>query len=458
MYPVPDPKSRPPNRGRTVGAPTIDVFTTAELSARRFKRVCRFMFIAAVGFAGWQYRDRLDPSSLSARASSLWTSIVESFHQAFPQLPRPTMKKGGAAPIMTMPKGGSVSPVGRSQRLPVPAAASQAPMPAEPQAPKAIEVEDEPPLGSLSLANDAPPPAAEWPHSVEVEGDVAMKLIREEPEAAQFLYRTAHYEFQADTRLEDMALRELGRVFEATYLVNCKLPLALRPAPEPGQTLFTARLFSNDAAYFGAGAMKGSAGTYSRSQRCILVPLSSLGLKSFHDRVQLDRGGEAQRTLIHEITHQMMNAWLPRLPLWFTEGSAEYVSMADYMHGRFTLNQMDNRLRLYLQRRARGAAKIELVTTETLLAMNSKTWAAALAGNGDEASRNYASAATLVFYFYHLDGDGTGVINYLRAIEHGTASLEAEAKFLLRGRSFTKLHCDLVAALTRLRMPIAIHE
>ena len=53
----------------------------------------------------------------------------------------------------------------------------------------------------------------------------------------------------------------------------------------------------------------------SRDQKCILVPLSSLGLKSFHDRVQLDRGGDAQRTLIHEITHQMMNAWLPKLPV-----------------------------------------------------------------------------------------------------------------------------------------------
>ena len=42
--------------------------------------------------------------------------------------------------------------------------------------------------------------------------------------------------------------------------------------------------------------------------------------------------------LIHEITHQMMNHWLNKLPTWYIEGSAEHVSMLEYKsNGRFSL-------------------------------------------------------------------------------------------------------------------------
>ena len=42
-------------------------------------------------------------------------------------------------------------------------------------------------------------------------------------------------------------------------------------------------------------------------------------------------------TLIHEITHQMMNHWLRKLPEWYVEGSAMYVASSKYNMGRFTM-------------------------------------------------------------------------------------------------------------------------
>ncbi|MEZ0387387.1 MAG: hypothetical protein ACAI34_09995, partial [Verrucomicrobium sp.] len=112
--------------------------------------------------------------------------------------------------------------------------------------------------------------------------------------------------------------------------MNCKLPLGIEPTPEKLKTIFTARLFTEKSAYNAAGGITGSAGIYMSGKKSILVPLSSLGVKMVGSRVSLDYADQDQHTLIHEITHQMMNQWLGKLPTWLIEGSAEFVAWADY--------------------------------------------------------------------------------------------------------------------------------
>jgi len=49
-----------------------------------------------------------------------------------------------------------------------------------------------------------------------------------------------------------------------------------------------------------------------------------------------------------------MNQWLPGLPIWLTEGAAEYMVVPDYMHGRFNFGQIQNHLSSYFEQRIRG--------------------------------------------------------------------------------------------------------
>lgn len=244
-------------------------------------------------------------------------------------------------------------------------------------------------------------------------------------------------------------VREFGRIFEATYLVNCKLPLDLKPRPESLKKMFTARLFTNKEDYFKAGAVRGSAGVYRSAEKCIMVPLSSLGVKMVGSRVSLDYRDQDQHTLIHEITHQMMNHWLRKLPPWLIEGSAEFVAWAGYDNGRFNFRQTKRLIPEKLARRGISADNARLVNLEKLMALDGRAWNAEVS-DGD-ASKNYASAALLVYYFYVLDGDqgGEHMIACLRAIEAGTTTSEAVKQHLLRERSYENLQNDMQSAFRR---------
>lgn len=303
-----------------------------------------------------------------------------------------------------------------------------------------------------SLTPVDPALAAEksWPRTVSLEDAPKAETVKEDAATKQFVYRTPHYEFQCDSRLGANVVREFSRIFEATFLVNCKLPLDLRPAPEAGRELFLARLFTNKDDYFNAGGVPNSAGTYSGGKDAILVPLDSLGVKMVGSRVSLENGSDDDnRTLVHEITHQMMNHWLPKLPTWFTEGSAEFVAMAKYDRGKFSFVQMEDRLRDYLQGRGANGKQWRMLKPAELMLLDGRTWAGAMGSK--ESQQNYGSAATLAFYFYLLDGAGEGadVIAWLRDLANAKNRKEAEPlleKHLIRGRSPEQLEKDIITA------------
>ena len=297
----------------------------------------------------------------------------------------------------------------------------------------------------------------DWPRQIGIQGTPAvMALERSNGSRHEYALQTDHYEFNSETKLGADVVRELSRVFEATYELNKALPLGLHPSPEKDRPRFIARIFSHDADYFAAGGMPGSAGTYSRDQSCILVPVSSMGVKVVNGRVQTDRT-ESTETLIHEITHQMMNKWLPLLPRWYAEGSAEYVAMADYLHGRFFLNQMEDRLRLNLRRRGQSSRDYRMLRPGELMTLDGKSWGKAVAANAAGASLNYASASLLTYYFYHLDGNGdcAAMLKYLSALKQGVPEVEA-VKILLGERSMADLERDVVNAFEQHNIHLSI--
>ena len=293
-------------------------------------------------------------------------------------------------------------------------------------------------------------PAAEktWPRTIALGTDVIpVTVVKEDAAAKEFVYRSEHYEFRCDSKLGTNVVKEFNRIFEATYLINCKLPLDFKPTPEPLHKYFVAQLYTTKDDYFANGGLKGSGGVYQSGKKALSVPLSSLGVMMVGSRVSLEPSkDEDNATLIHEITHQMMNHWLRHLPVWYIEGSAEYVSILKYEHGRFNLGGMGERLHHFLQRRGSDGKHYTMLDLEELTSLDGKTWAAALT-NG-KAGKNYASAALLTYYFYHLDDqrDGAHMMAYLRAVENAKGKEEHETAFkthLMRGRSFDDLKTEV---------------
>jgi hypothetical protein len=310
-------------------------------------------------------------------------------------------------------------------------------------------------------------PVAEkvWPRSVGLDDKPEVVTVREDAEKKEFVYRSPHYEFICDSKLGANVVREFGRMFEATYLLNCKLPLDLKPKPEPLREYFQARLYTNAEDYFANGGVEGSAGVYSRGDKALKVPLKSLGVKMVGSRVSLDKTGDDDNaTLIHEITHQMMNHWLRFLPTWYTEGSAEYAEILEYnTNGRFSLAGLRQRLEDYTTRcNLWQTTPFKMLDLKELMEIKSSEWSAALVRpvqvanvtGATQATQNYGSAGLLTYYFYHQDGNGdaANIIAYLRAIEAAGNEADESAlakKHLLRDRTYEQLAVDVKKGLKK---------
>jgi|GEM_PF-1085270 len=314
---------------------------------------------------------------------------------------------------------------------------------------KATETAPQGPL--IAPASQEVPALDKWPRSVALTGTPEVRIVTEDPSKEEFVYHTEHFEFSCDAPIGPDAVRHFARVFEATWMLNCQLPLDLRPAPETMRKWFRARILSTDDAYTATGAPKGSGGYYSRADKTIYVPISNLGMKLIADkRVQMERSVESNDTLIHEITHQMMSRWLPRLPVWFSEGSAEYAGIADFVHGRFFLSGMEVRLKNALRQRGaesvNGRTRMPMLSINELLALEHSMWVNVIGGTS--GSENYTSALLLTYFFYHMDGnkDASRIIAWLRDIEKGVPADQALRTHLLAGRSVAKLEADLLQA------------
>ena len=315
------------------------------------------------------------------------------------------------------------------------------------------------PSGSADEAvYDGPVASKDWPRTVALEEKGGATVIEEDTERKVFRYASDHYEFVCDSRIGVSAVREFSKVFEAAWLVNSVLPLDLKPRPEPLRTRFLARIYSTKEDYMKDGGLEGSAGIYMSADKALKLPLDSLGVKMVGSRVSIDYGSEDYGTLIHEITHQMMNRWLSKLPTWFIEGSAEYVELAEYSNGRFSFGQQSSRLQENLGRYSYDTP-FRLVPVEKLMTIDFPEWAAALALSDNT---NYPSALALTYYFYHVDGDGKGthLLAWLREIEplrfnEEAALKDALDKHLMRERSFADIEEEVRKMLRKLGVKVA---
>jgi len=305
-------------------------------------------------------------------------------------------------------------------------------------------------LGAPSPSGGPPPAAKEWPRSIDIGATPDPETVTEDAEKKEFVYRSGHYEFHCDSKLTSSVVREFSRIFEATYLLNCTLPLDLKPKPEEdGQQYFIARLYTTREDYIANGGIEGSGGVYQRGKLSLAVPLESLGVKIQGSRVLLDNSGndDDNNTLIHEITHQMMNHWLPKLRTWYVEGSAEAVEMIEYDRGKFNLSSRKAQLQEYVDRGGGDGKNFTMLDPGELFEIEGDTWAAALTSIRGQATQNYYSAGLMTYYFYYLDGVGNGanIIAYLRELENADESAEPAAfeKHLLRGRTMDQLKGDL---------------
>ncbi len=242
--------------------------------------------------------------------------------------------------------------------------------------------------------------------------------VVEDPAAEKFVYRTQHFEFESQGKFNTTLLREVARSFEATYELVKALPWGIEPKPEAGD-YFHARLLKDKAEYYNAGAPKNSGGVYKGRDKIFLVPFENIGVKVVGKSYAKTDEFETH-TMVHELTHQMMHAWLSFLPQWIVEGTAEYTGNLPLRAGHFRVSAAKNGLRDYVdflkKRTTEGLP--EPYPLEKLFGVTNKQWTDILLEDPHMSHRLYFTSYLLVYYFMHLDakGDGQLFARYFRDV------------------------------------------
>jgi hypothetical protein len=275
------------------------------------------------------------------------------------------------------------------------------------------------------------------PDTVSVDSSkLVIEIVSENEQDGKFVYRTPHFEFTSDGRLTLNLLRDVTRNFEATCELLKALPWGVRPEPEEGDR-FHALLVRSRGRYEEEGGPKNSGGVYFSSRKLFIVPFESLGIERL-GKSYTKASDYRSDTLVHELTHQMMHAWLEILPQWVIEGTAEYTNAIPLRLGTFKVSSARTGLKDYVASlKARGGVP-EAFPIEKLFGISGEEWSGTLARNPQESHRMYFTAYLLVNYFMNMDGKGDGAIfvKYMHAVGKG---LEQVAKYEADLAAFKKL-------------------
>ena len=162
---------------------------------------------------------------------------------------------------------------------------------------------------------------------------MTIQVVKEAP--GQCVYRSRHFEFTSPVKLGANSMKEICRSFESTYELVSKLPWGINPWPEDGR-IFHAQFYETRQDYLKSGAPEWSAGVYLLKEGVFRIPFEEIGLKNRGSDYFL--GGPINNDVItHEVTHQMMHDYLRFMPIWMTEGLAEYTANLPYTSGRYNV-------------------------------------------------------------------------------------------------------------------------
>lgn len=261
------------------------------------------------------------------------------------------------------------------------------------------------------------PPAQKriWPEKASPEESALnVQQVPETPSQKGYLYRSKSFEFHAPEKLAGSVMKEIARTFEATRTLNQVLPWGIQPQPPSDFGYYRAHLYADRAGYIQDGGPKNSGGAYFRSTKVFKIPFESLGLE-LRAKTWFKNPAFNNETIVHEVTHQMMDEFLPFLPIWIIEGTAEYTSLLPFHNGAFSCSAHERGIKEYVknyQNRTRSTL-LETGALTELMALSMQDWHARADSGAKDQARLYFASCLLVYFFCHLDGDG-----------HGTAFLQ----------------------------------
>jgi hypothetical protein len=253
-----------------------------------------------------------------------------------------------------------------------------------------------------------------------------------------FFYTTRRFQFETNANLGPLLTMDMGRLFELTYSLNSQAPLGIQSQPD-GE-FYQAKLCATLDQYLNLGAPQGSAGFYDLRKRRFFAPLELMGLTNGSAGWRKASQKDADlTTIIHELTHMLTHDTLQLMPLWFSEGYAEYVSNVPLEGAAFKTGEkkMSERMVDLLVRendsafvvpsgtrdigygggggKPRGSGKTDpkeriyqMRPVAEMLELPDDRWGKVQVGGfntGAAKLKYYRTAHLMVYYFYQIEGE-----------------------------------------------------
>ncbi len=266
-----------------------------------------------------------------------------------------------------------------------------------------------------------------WPAQVEVPArSVEITPTYENAPERKFVYQSEAFEFTSQSKLAGSVMKEVARTFEATRNLVAALPWGIVCKPPEGFERYKAALFETRQDYANAGGPANSGGVYMGSTKVFMIPFPSLGLEMRGKTWFKDENYSAD-TLVHEITHQVMDDYLTFLPKWIIEGTAEYTESLPYKNGTFRVEAHKSGMREHIDECGKRGMPAEIPSLEKHMTMNRGAWDAIADSSNRGMGELYFRSYLIVYFFCHLDGEpksrGQRFIKFMDAVYGDTAAL-----------------------------------
>lgn len=266
-----------------------------------------------------------------------------------------------------------------------------------------------------------------WPQNVEVPArSIEIKAVSESAGERKYVYQSEAFEFTSQAKLAGSVMKEVARTFEATRSLVNALPWGIVCRPPEGMPRFKAALYESRQDYIDAGGPENSGGVYSTGDKTFKIPFPSLGLEK-RGQTYFKNDNYSNGTLVHELTHQMMDEYLRFLPTWIIEGTAEYTEMLPYKAGTFRADAHRSGMKDDVAEWEKNEGFLpDLGKLEEHMTMTRDQWQIACS-SPPKMREMYHRSQLLVYYFCHLDDDkkGTRFIRFMEAVHGEVEALRA---------------------------------
>lgn len=259
-----------------------------------------------------------------------------------------------------------------------------------------------------------------WPVNVEVPArSVEIAVASESVTERRYVYQSEAFEFTSQAKLAGSVMKEVARTFEATRSLVEAMPWGIVCRPPEGHPRFQAALYESREDYIQAGGPQNSGGVYGTGDKIFKIPFPSLGLEK-RGQTYFKNDNYSNSTLVHEITHQLMDEYLNFLPTWVIEGTAEYTEMLPYKSGTFRADAHKSGMKddATVWEKQEGFP-MDIGSLQEHMTMTRAQWQAACS-TPEKMRDMYHRSQMLVYYFCHLDKDKNGDrkgIRFIRFME-----------------------------------------